>query len=104
MKEIIEQILKEEELAGQKIGGAKDQAQALVDKAKAQAQVFFDESLAKAKEEILNKKEKFQNDSLIERGKILESARAENVSIREHKESHIAIAAARTFLKVIKIS
>ena len=103
MKEIINQILKEEETARGIIEKAREDAQNLVQNAQKDSKNLLDKILVDIKNTSSQKQKEAENKFLAEREKALTEAKNSGIIMREAKGKDINPIAREVFLKIIDI-
>ena len=103
MKEIINQILKEEETARGIIEKAREDAQNLIQKTQKDSKNLLDKTLVDIKNMASQKQKEAENKFFTEREKTLMETKSSSVIMREAKEKDINPIAREFFLKIIDI-
>jgi len=103
MREIIEQILQEEQSARSRAEQAQNQARDIVLKAKEEAKSLIQDAVNKAKDLALSKKEEAEKTFLAQKEKTLKETRDGIALSREKKEKDIPKIAGDIFSKIITI-
>lgn len=103
MKEIVERILKEEEIARTLIEKTKKDAQGMVLKAQKDSKELLDKIADNIKNTTSQKTKEAESNFLAERKKILEETQNSNTALRKSREKDIAAISKEMFLKIIDI-
>lgn len=89
MKEVIEQILKTEESARNRVEEAEAEAEDIVAKAKKEASIFTEEMMEKAADYAKRKKDEYEHQFLTEKDDILRKTKEQAAALRRKKEKNI---------------
>lgn len=103
MKEVIEQILKTEESARNRVEAAEAEAEDIVAKAKKEASVFIEEMTEKAADYAKRKKDEYEHQFLTEKDDILRQTKEQAVALRKKKEKNIDPIANSIFSQITSI-
>ncbi|MFA5271730.1 MAG: hypothetical protein WC412_05260 [Candidatus Omnitrophota bacterium] len=103
MKEIVDQILKEEETGRAIIEKTKKDAQDLILKAKSDAKELLNKTVADIKNTASQRQKEAENKFLAERENVLKETQSVNSALRESREKDIAVISKEVFLKIIDI-
>jgi len=103
MKEIVDRILKEEELARKKIQNAREEGENAVRKAEKDGQDMIERAASEFNESFERKKELTQNEFVLEKEKQLKQIREKLAALRKEKEKDIPSLAQKIFSRIIRI-
>jgi len=103
MKEIVDRILKEEELARKKIQNAREEGENIIRKAEKDGQDMIEKSASDFNESFERKKELTQNELVLEKEKQLRQIREKLVVLRKDKEKDVPSLAQEIFSRIIRI-
>jgi vacuolar-type H+-ATPase subunit H len=103
MKEIVDRILKEEELARKKIQNARDESEGIIRKAEKESQEMIEKSVSDSNESFERKKELTRNEFVLEKEKQLKDIREKLAALRKEKEKDIPSLAQKIFSRIILI-
>jgi len=104
MKEIVDEVLQEEENARRLVEQAKNHAQEALLKAKNEAQEFRNQKMLELKDSIRREKEQAERSFIAEKEKILQEARDAGACLRTKKEKDIPEIAKNIFSQIIAIN
>ncbi|MFA6281493.1 MAG: hypothetical protein WCY05_03205 [Candidatus Omnitrophota bacterium] len=103
MKEIVNQILKEEEIGRAMLTKAKQDAQNLILKAQKDSKDLFDKTAEETKDITSRKQKEAENKFLAERERILQETQSDSIALRKSRENDIPAIAKEIFQKIIDI-
>ena len=103
MKEVIEQILKTEELARNRVEEAEAEAEDIVAKAKKEASIFIKEMTEKAADYAKRKKDEYEHQFLTEKDDVLRQTKEQAAALRRKKEKNIDPVANSIFSQIMSI-
>jgi vacuolar-type H+-ATPase subunit H len=103
MKEVVKDILKEEETARNKISKATQEAARIISDAKAEAENIVRQAGADAKESIKRKQEETEKTLFSEKETVIFRTRQETVAGIEKKKNDISRLAGETFRDIISL-
>ncbi|MDP2922844.1 MAG: V-type ATPase subunit subunit G family protein [Candidatus Omnitrophota bacterium] len=103
MKEIIEEILKEEQQSRKRVEKARQEAENIIVGARNEAQDVLDKTTASFKELVRERKVEAENKFLQDKENILKKTREESTALRKDREKDIPSIARAVFLRVIDI-
>ena len=103
MKEIVEQILKEEEQAHLRIEKARQEAEQLLQISRRQAQQILDEAMDEAQNVAVRLRQQAEKDVAAEKSAVLAAAREQAAETLKRKDSAIAGLAAGILRRVMTI-
>ena len=103
MKEIVDRILKEEELARKKIQNGREEGENLIRKAEKDSQDMIEKSVSDFNESFESKKELTQNELVLEKEKQLKQVREKLAALRKEKEKDIPSLAQKIFSQIIRV-
>jgi len=101
MKEIVNEILKEEETARKVIEKTKFEAEEIVTDAKNEVKAYLEKAEAELKRFLTQKQETAEKQFLLEKGKILKETEEESIRLRKSWEKDIPAIAKNLFSQVI---
>jgi len=101
MKEVVNEILKEEEEARKVIEKTKGEAENIITDAKKQAKTYLEKTETDLKQILAQKQNTTEKQFLAEKDKILKEAEEENIRLRESREKNIPTIAKNLFLQLI---
>lgn len=101
MKEIVNEILKEEEEARKIIEKTKIEAEKIIADAKSEAKDYLDKAQASLKVLSAEKQEAAEKQFLAEKERILKETEEENVRLRKLREKDISVIAGKLFSQLI---
>jgi F0F1-type ATP synthase membrane subunit b/b' len=103
MKEIVDQVLKEEELARQNIQKAREQAEQIVDQARKSVQAILDEKVEATEDSCDKKNVQAEKDFIAERDRTLQQAREQSLRWRLEEEKAVDEIARKVFSCITRI-
>ena len=103
MKEIVEQILKEEEMAREIIEKTKKDAQSLILKAQKDSKDLLAQTAEDIKNTASKKQKEAESKFLAEREKILKETQSASTALRESREKDIPVISKEVFLRIVDI-
>ncbi len=101
MKEIINEILKEEESARKVIEKTKIEAERIITEAENQARAYLEKAQAELKHFLSQKEETAEKQFLAEKEKLLKETEEENIRLRKSWEKDIPAIARKLFSQLI---
>ncbi len=103
MKEIINEILKEEEKARQLIEQARNEAQTIINEAKNEAKNMLETSRFELKNSIMQRQDKSEKEFVLEKKRILKVTQEESEGLHASKEKDIPSIAKAIFTRLVSI-
>ncbi|MEI8349941.1 MAG: hypothetical protein WCI77_07285 [Candidatus Omnitrophota bacterium] len=103
MKEIVDEVLQEEESALRLVEQSKSRAQETLTKAKKEADDFIGQEALKLKDSIREKKDQAQRSFLAEKERIIREIKESSIRLRQNKEKEIPALARKVFSQIIAI-
>jgi vacuolar-type H+-ATPase subunit H len=103
MKEIVRQIIQEEDQLRQRVEKAQEEAASFLQRAHIQAQAMIDNTVAEVKSAGAQKSEELQQGFLKEKEKIISDTRKEAAELRRKRTADIPQLAQKLFTRIIEI-
>jgi vacuolar-type H+-ATPase subunit H len=102
MKEIVNEILREEDTARKIIEKAKTEAEGIITNAKNEAKQYLETAHCDLKVFLIQKQENTEKEFLAEKEKIIKKTEEENINLRKSREKDIPAIAKEIFSQVIR--
>ena len=103
MKDVVRQIIQEEEQMRHQVEKAQADAAGFIERARIQAQAMVDNTVAEVKGAGVKKREELQQGFLEEKEKIISDTRTEAAELRRKRTADIPQLAQKLFTRIIEI-
>ena len=103
MKEIIQQVLREEEEARRRVEDAQAQADKIVQEAEREAEALIADLVTKAREGGEHKSAQLQAEFIAEKEKTLAAVKTEVANLRKNRQNGIPDIARKVFAQIVNI-